>query len=61
MPGDNVLPMYLIALSPSATKLLKRVKFPKVLLQNVVRDTKPMWESRDFSGKIIFLDFRTPR
>ena len=61
MPGDNLLPMSLIALSSSATKLLKRVKFPKVLLQNVVRDTKPLWESRNFSRKIIFLGFRTPR
>lgn len=55
MLGDHSLLVYLITLSSSATKLLKRVKFPKVLWQNVARDTKPRSESRDFSGKIIFL------
>ena len=58
MSGDNLKLVYLITLYSSATKLLKRVKFPKVLLQNVARDTKPMWESGDFSGEIIFLDFQ---
>ena len=47
-PGDNSLLVYVITFSLSTTKPLKCVKFPNVLLPNVAKDTKPMWESKGF-------------
>lgn len=50
MLGDNSLLVYLITLSSSATKLLKRVKFPKVLCKTL-QETRNLGRSLEISAE----------